>query len=265
MGWAVVAISGDTMSQQRPYVVGNWKMHGTRAMLGEARAIDRAGQRHPKVEVAIAPPFTLIHAARKEAEQIGIGAQDCHPVDGGAHTGDISAAMLADAGASFVIVGHSERRSDHGETSEQVRAKAEAARKSGLGVIVCVGESEAQRDAGQAEDVVCGQVEASVPTAAGALEKLSVAYEPVWAIGTGRVPSNDDIEAMHRAIRAKLVAVYGPEGAEVRILYGGSVKAENAADILAVPEVGGALVGGASLTAESFYGIIRAASGENVD
>ena len=132
-------------------------------------------------------------------------------------------------------------------------------------MIVCVGESEAQQDAGQAEDVVCGQVEASVPTAAGALEKLSVAYEPVWAIGTGRVPSNDDIEAMHRAIRAKLVAVYGPEGAEVRILYGGSVKAENAADILAVPEVGGALVGGASLTAESFYGIIRAASGENVD
>lgn len=253
------------MSQQRPYVVGNWKMHGTRAMLAEARAIDRAGQRHPKVEVAIAPPSTVIHAARKEAEQIGIGAQDCHPEDGGAHTGDISAAMLADAGASFVIVGHSERRTDHGESNELVRAKAESARKAGLGVILCVGESEAERDAGRAEEVVCGQLAASAPAAAGALDKLSVAYEPVWAIGTGRVPSNADIEAMHRAIRKQLESIYGAEGADVRILYGGSVKAENAADILSVPEVGGALVGGASLTAESFYGIIRAASGENVD
>ncbi|AZI37957.1 triose-phosphate isomerase [Caenibius tardaugens] len=253
------------MSQQRPYIVGNWKMHGTRAMLGEVRAIDRAGQRHPKVEVALAPPFTLIHAARKEAEQIGVGAQDCHPVDGGAHTGDISPAMLADAGAGFVIVGHSERRTDHAETDELVRAKAEAARKAGLGVIVCVGESEAERDAGRAEDVVRGQVDASVPTSAGAVERLSVAYEPVWAIGTGRVPSLADIEAMHRAIRERLLAIYGEDGAEVRILYGGSVKPDNAVEILGVPDVGGALVGGASLTAESFYGIIRAASGENVD
>ena len=253
------------MSQQRPYIVGNWKMHGTRAMLAEVRAIDRAGQRYPKVEVALAPPFTLIHATRKEAEQIGVGAQDCHPADGGAHTGDISAAMLADAGAGFVIVGHSERRTDHGETDALVRAKAEAARKAGMGVILCVGESEAERDAGRAEQVVCAQIEDSVPMIPGAVEKLSVAYEPVWAIGTGRVPSLADIEAMHRAIRARLVAIYGEDGGEVRILYGGSVKPDNAAEILVVPEVGGALVGGASLTAESFYGIIRAASGENVD
>ncbi|MDD3798850.1 MAG: triose-phosphate isomerase [Novosphingobium sp.] len=249
----------------RPYIVGNWKMHGTRAMLSEARAIDRAGQRHPKVEVALAPPFTLIHATRKEAEQIGVGAQDCHPADGGAHTGDVSAAMLADAGADFVIVGHSERRNDHGETDELVRAKAEAARKVGLGVILCVGESEAERDAGRAEEVVCAQLAASLPMTSGAVDKLSVAYEPVWAIGTGRVPSNEDIEAMHRAIRARLLETYGEDAANVRILYGGSVKAENAAEILGVPEVDGALVGGASLTAESFYGIILAASGENAD
>ncbi|OCC23209.1 triose-phosphate isomerase [Croceicoccus estronivorus] len=249
----------------RPYIVGNWKMHGTRAMLAEARAIDRAGQRHPKVEVALAPPFTLIHATRKEAEQIGVGAQDCHPADGGAHTGDVSAAMLADAGAGFVIVGHSERRNDHGETNELVRSKAESARKVGLGVILCVGESEAERDAGRAEEVVCAQLEASLPMNQGAVEKLSIAYEPVWAIGTGRVPSLEDIEAMHRAIRERLVATYGEEGAEVRILYGGSVKPDNAAEILNVPEVDGALVGGASLTAESFYGIILAASGENAD
>lgn len=249
----------------RPYIVGNWKMHGTRAMLAEARAIDRAGQRHLKVEVALAPPFTLVHATRKEAEQIGVGAQDCHPAEGGAHTGDISATMLADAGADFVIVGHSERRSDHGESNELVRSKAEAARKAGLGVILCVGESEAERDAGRAEEVVCGQVEASVPMTPGAVEKLSVAYEPVWAIGTGHVPLVEDIEAMHRTIRDRLLAIYGEEAAEVRILYGGSVKPDNAAELLAVPEVGGALVGGASLTAESFYGIILAASGENAD
>ena len=253
------------MSQQRPYIVGNWKMHGTRAMLAEVRAIDRAGQRHPKVEVALAPPFTLIHATRKEAEQIGVGAQDCHTVDGGAHTGDISAAMLADAGADFVIVGHSERRTDHGESSELVRAKAESARKVGMGVILCVGESEAERDAGRAEEVVCAQLETSLPMTPGAAEKLSIAYEPVWAIGTGRVPSIGDIEAMHRAIRERLLGIYGEEGGDVRILYGGSVKADNAVEILAVPEVGGALVGGASLTAESFYGIILAASGQNAD
>ena len=146
-----------------PYIVGNWKMNGTRAMLAEARAIDRAASRFPRVQVALAPPFTLIHATRKEAGLIGVGAQDCHAAEGGAHTGDISAAMLKDAGAGFVIVGHSERRADHGESDADVRAKAEAALAVGLGVIVCVGETEAQRDAGKAEAVVAAQLEGSLP------------------------------------------------------------------------------------------------------
>ncbi len=245
---------------QRPYIVGNWKMHGTRAMLAEARAIDRAAERLIKAEVAIAPPFTLIHAIRKEASLIGVGAQDCHQADGGAHTGDISAAMLKDAGAGFVIVGHSERRSDHGETNEIVKAKAASALHSGLQVILCVGESEADRDAGKAEAVVSAQIAASLPEGTEYAEKLTIAYEPVWAIGTGRTPSLDDIGQMHASIRKQLVSIFGSAGADVRILYGGSVKADNAAEILHVDEVGGALVGGASLTAESFLGIIVAAA-----
>ncbi len=245
---------------QRPYIVGNWKMHGTRAMLSEARAIDRAAARRIKAEVAIAPPFTLIHATRKEAGLIGVGAQDCHAAEGGAHTGDISAAMIKDAGAGFVIVGHSERRADHGESDAEVRAKAEAALAAGLSAIVCVGETEAQRDAGEAEAVVSAQLEGSLPRGEHAAEKVSVAYEPVWAIGTGRTPTVEDVGAMHRSIRARLVAIYGEAGAAVRILYGGSVKPDNAAELLAADEVGGALVGGASLTAESFLGIIVAAA-----
>jgi triosephosphate isomerase len=245
---------------QRPYIVGNWKMHGTRAMLSEARAIDRAAERLLKAEVALAPPFTLIHATRKEAGLIGVGAQDCHPAEGGAHTGDISVAMIKDAGAGFVIVGHSERRADHGETSADVRAKAEAALAVGLGVIVCVGETEAQRDAGDAEPVVATQLEESLPRGDNAAEKVSVAYEPVRAIGTGRTPTVDDVGAMHRSIRAQLGVIYGEAGGQVRILYGGSVKPENAAELLGADEVGGALVGGASLTAESFLGIIVAAA-----
>ena len=245
---------------QRPYIVGNWKMHGNRAMLSEARAVDRAAERMVKVEVAIAPPFTLIHATRKEAELIGVGAQDCHPAEGGAHTGDVSAPMLKDAGAGFVIVGHSERRADHGETDDLVRRKADAAIAANMNVIVCIGETEAQRDAGEAEAVVTAQLAASLPGADKAAERLTVAYEPVWAIGTGRTPTVDDVSAMHRAIRAKLVELLGEAGAEVRILYGGSVKPDNAAELLAADEVGGALVGGASLTAESFLGIIIAAA-----
>jgi triosephosphate isomerase len=245
---------------QRPYIVGNWKMHGTRAMLSEARAIDRAAERLLKAEVALAPPFTLIHATRKEAGLIGVGAQDCHAAEGGAHTGDISAAMLKDAGAGFVIVGHSERRADHGESDADVRAKAEAALAVGLGVIVCVGETEAQRDAGKAEAVVAAQLEASLPRGENAGDKVSVAYEPVWAIGSGRTPTVEDVGAMHRSIRERVVAIYGEAGAQVRILYGGSVKPDNAAELLAADEVGGALVGGASLTAESFLGIIVAAA-----
>ncbi len=245
---------------QRPYVVGNWKMYGTRAMLAEARAIDRAAERLIKVEVALAPPFTLIHATRNEASLIGVGAQDCHPADGGAHTGDISAAMLKDAGAGFVIVGHSERRADHGESNALVKSKAEAALSAGLGVIVCVGESEAERDAGMAESVVRKQLEESLPLGDDVVEKITIAYEPVWAIGTGRTPSVDEIGAMHRSIRKVASSVYGKKATEMRILYGGSVKPENAAEIFGASDVGGALVGGASLTAESFLGIIAVAA-----
>jgi triosephosphate isomerase len=235
-------------------------MHGTRAMLSEARAIDRAAERLIKAEVALAPPFTLIHATRKEAGLIGVGAQDCHAAEGGAHTGDVSAAMVKDAGAGFVIVGHSERRADHGESDADVRAKAESALAVGLSVIVCVGETEAQRDAGQAESVVAAQLAGSLPGVDAAADKVTVAYEPVWAIGTGRTPTVDDVGQMHRSIRERLVEIYGEAGAQVRILYGGSVKPDNAAELLAADEVGGALVGGASLTAESFLGIIVAAA-----
>ncbi|MEO6387105.1 MAG: triose-phosphate isomerase [Croceibacterium sp.] len=245
---------------QRPYIVGNWKMQGSRAMLSEARAIDRAAERLLKAEVALAPPFTLIHATRKEAGLIGVGAQDCHAAEGGAHTGDISAAMLKDSGAGFVIVGHSERRADHAETDAAVKAKADAALAVGLSVIVCVGETDAQRDAGRAESVVAAQLEGSLPREDGAAEKVTVAYEPVWAIGTGRTPTVADVGQMHRSIRAVLETIYAEAGAQVRILYGGSVKPDNAAELLAADEVGGALVGGASLTAESFLGIIMAAA-----
>lgn len=246
---------------QRPYIVGNWKMHGTRAMLAEARAIDRAAERLLKVEVALAPPYTLIHATRKEASLIGVGAQDCHAAEGGAHTGDISAVMVKDAGAGFTIVGHSERRADHGETDADVKNKAQAVIAAGMNVIVCVGETEEHRDQGRAEEVVSGQLEGSLPRGEGVAARVTIAYEPVWAIGTGRTPTVDDIGAMHSSIRSRLVAIYGEEsGAEVRILYGGSVKPDNAAELLRAQEVGGALVGGASLTAESFLGIIIAAA-----
>ncbi len=242
------------------YIVGNWKMNGSRAMLAEARAIDRAAARFPKVQVALAPPATLINAMREAVQDIGVGGQDCHAEASGAFTGDVSAAMLADAGASFTIVGHSERRAMHRESDAKVRAKADAARAAGLGVIVCVGETEKERDSGEAEAVVASQLAGSLPRGEGAAAQLSVAYEPVWAIGTGRVPSAKDVKAMHKAIRAQLTDIYGDDGAGVRILYGGSVNAANAAELLAVPEVGGALVGGASLTAENFTAIIGAAA-----
>ncbi len=250
---------------ERPYIVGNWKMNGTRSMLSEARAIDRASQRLMKVEVALAPPFTLIHATHKEVEQIGVGAQDCHAGEEGAHTGDISAAMVLDAGAKFVILGHSERRQDHGETNEIVRDKTESALAAGLRIILCCGESEETRDAGKAEEFVTGQLRASLPASVAAMlesgpETLTVAYEPIWAIGTGRTPTVADISAMHRAIRATLVELYGEDnGSAVRILYGGSVKPDNATELLSADEVGGALVGGASLSAENFLGIVMAA------
>lgn len=235
-------------------------MNGLRAQLAEARAIDRGAARHGGVDVAIAPPFTLVAALAEAAETIQVGGQDCHEQASGAFTGDVSAAMLADAGAGFVILGHSERRALHGEKDALVKAKAEAALAAGLGVIVCVGETEAERDAGKAEAVVTKQLAGSLPGGEGAVAGLTVAYEPVWAIGTGRVPSVDDVSAMHRAIRAKLIAMFGEEGAGVRILYGGSVNAGNAAELLEADDVGGALVGGASLTADSFLAIVLAAA-----
>lgn len=247
---------------ERPYIVGNWKMNGTRAMLAQARAIDRAAQNLMKVEVAIAPPYTLIHATHREVEQIGVGAQDCHSLPDGAHTGDISAAMAMDAGAKFVILGHSERRQDHGESNALISAKGHAAIEAGMRIILCCGESEETRDAGKAESFVTRQLKASLPeNLESPEESLTVAYEPIWAIGTGKSATIDDIAAMHRAIRALLVEVYGEEqGNLVRILYGGSVKPENAKEILEADEVGGALVGGASLAAESFLGIVIAAA-----
>ena len=245
----------------RPYIVGNWKMNGTRAMLSEARTIDRAAQRYMKVEVAVAPPYTLIHAVHREAEQIGVGAQDCHAGEGGAHTGDISASMIADAGAKFVILGHSERREGHGESNATVLSKVESALEAGLQVILCCGEPEAIRDAGSAQAYVLDQLRDSLPAELEtASERLTVAYEPIWAIGTGKTPTLDDIAAMHGAIREFLVERYGEEqGGTVRILYGGSVKPDNAKEILGIAEVGGALVGGASLTADSFMNIALAA------
>lgn len=249
-----------------PYIVGNWKMNGSRAMLSEARAIDRAAARYPSVQVALAPPFTLIQAMADEAQAIGVGGQDCHAAAKGAHTGDISADMLADCGATFVIVGHSERRKDHGEKSADVNAKAEAALAAGLGIIVCVGETLEERDTGKAESVVAKQVDQSLPSAELIAEiapgKISVAYEPVWAIGTGRVAEVEDVVAMHAAIRARIERAFGERAAGVRILYGGSVNAANAAALLAADDVGGALVGGASLTAEAFVAIIAAAGAD---
>ena len=206
----------------RPYIVGNWKMNGTRAMLSEARTIDRAAQRHMKVEVAIAPPYTLIHAVHREVEQIGVGAQDCHPGNDGAFTGDISAPMLSDAGAKFVIVGHSERRQGHAENNDLVREKAQSALDAGMQVIMCCGEDAKTRDAGKAAAFVTKQLKSSLPELDNAGDILTVAYEPIWAIGTGNSATPDDIAEMHAEIRKLLVKLYGEEqGAGVRISYGG--------------------------------------------
>lgn len=246
---------------ERPYIVGNWKMNGTRTMLSEARAIDRAAQRYMKVEVAVAPPYTLIHAVHKEAEQIGVGAQDCHAGPEGAHTGDINALMVSDAGAKFVILGHSERRQDHGESNELINEKISSALDAGLRVILCCGETLETRDAGDAVDYVLAQLRAALPLFEDPAERLTIAYEPIWAIGTGRTATLGDIAEMHKAIRGLLDETFGDEASSnVRILYGGSVKPDNASEILATPEVGGALVGGASLTAENFLGIVVGAT-----
>jgi triosephosphate isomerase len=243
----------------RPLIAGNWKMHGLAA---EAQALARAvaaGAAGLKAEVLICPPATLITPLTQTcAGVVALGGQDCHEAAKGAHTGDISAAMLKDAGATYVILGHSERRMAYRETSHRVRAKAEAALAAGLIPVVCVGEPEDDRLLGRAEEVVAEQMAESLPDGFGAAGGV-VAYEPVWAIGTGRTPTEADITAMHAMMRAKLVASFPAEGAGLRLLYGGSVKPGNAMAILALPHVDGALVGGASLVAEDFLAIARAA------
>ena len=242
---------------RRKLVAGNWKMNGDRAALAELVAIAAAGATST-TEMAVAVPATLIAPAVALVPGFAIGAEDVHPADKGAHTGCLSAAMLKEAGASFSIVGHSERRADCHETDAEVKAKAEALHRHGMRAILCVGETLAERDADRAEAVVTAQIAGSLPEGAGAAW-LSIAYEPVWAIGTGRTPTVADVAAMHGAIRAKLRALIGDEADAMRILYGGSVTAENAADLLYAGDVDGALVGGASLTAAKFVPIIAAA------
>ncbi|GAA4764149.1 triose-phosphate isomerase [Stakelama sediminis] len=244
---------------RRKMVVGNWKMHGLKADLPEIEAIAQAAAQKPMVDVALCVPATLIAPATGVAGTMPIGAEDVHAADKGAHTGCLSAQMVKEAGASLTIVGHSERRADQNETSHDAWAKAAAARAAGLNVILCVGETEAERDAGRAERVVQAQIEKSVPDAAAA-SWFTLAYEPRWAIGTGRTPKLEEIESMHAIARAKLSRMVGEEAAGIRILYGGSMTGANAASILAVDNVDGGLIGGASLTAEKFIPIIQAAA-----
>lgn len=239
---------------------GNWKMNGTTAALDEMRAL-LAAHPAPACEMLLCPPATLIAQAayHTKGKALHIGGQDCHAKASGAHTGDISAAMLKDSGASHVILGHSERRADHAETNAQVKAKAEAALAAQLIAIVCLGETEAQRDAGETLALCGNQLHGSIPAGATA-SNLVIAYEPVWAIGTGRTPTLDQIAEVHAFLRAELVKALGEDGQGVRILYGGSVKPSNAAEIFAVKDVDGALVGGASLKAVDFGAIVVALS-----
>lgn len=245
----------------RQLIAGNWKMNGSLAMAGALANALRAAVADKALacDLLVCPPATLVTVAAQalQGSPVAVGGQDCHAKASGAHTGDISAAMLRDGGATHVILGHSERRADHGETDAQVRAKVVAAVAAGLMPIVCVGETEAQRVAGEQDAVVAAQLAGSLPDGFAGV----VAYEPVWAIGTGRTPTEADVAAMHAHIRKELVARLGAAGAGLRILYGGSVKPSNAAALMALPEVGGALVGGASLVAEDFLGIARAARG----
>ena len=238
-------------------IAGNWKMNGLKASMAEFEAMlagapALAGQ----ADLLVCPPATLVagFADKARGGGVAVGAQDCHPKASGAHTGDISAEMLADAGATAIIVGHSERRADHGESDALVRQKAEAAWRAGLTAIVCIGETQAQRDRGQTLDICGGQMKGSLPDGATSAN-LVVAYEPVWAIGTGLTPTTADVEQVHRFIRDVLIDRFKGEGARIRILYGGSVKPSNAAELMAVANVNGALVGGASLKAADFLAI----------
>ncbi len=246
----------------RPLIAGNWKMNGLKASTSEFDAmIAGAGSVVAKADLLVCPPVTLLTIFAEKTgilpadrKALALGAQDCHPKATGAHTGDISTEMLADAGASFVIVGHSERRADHGESDALVRQKAEAAWRAGLVAVVCIGETRAHRDAGHTLDICGGQLNGSLPDGATA-GNLVVAYEPVWAIGTGLTPTAEDIKQIHKFIRNNLTDRFNREGTGIRILYGGSVKPSNAVELMAVPNVNGALVGGASLKAADFLAI----------
>ena len=249
------------MKQSVKLIAGNWKMNGLTGDIAEAMALSQALNDQPATcRVAVCPPATLVDRLSQAIAggAVEVGGQDCHAEDSGAFTGSVSAAMLVDAGATLVILGHSERRAGFGETDADVAAKVEAALAAGLEPIICVGETLEQREAGNAVAVVSGQVAGSLPQSLSG-KAFAVAYEPVWAIGTGLTPTLEQIEEVHAAVRAAMVARLGEGGQAAPILYGGSVKPSNAAEILAVAEVGGALVGGASLKANDFLGIIRAA------
>jgi triosephosphate isomerase (TIM) len=242
----------------RPLVAGNWKMNGLSASLVEVEAMRRAADAGEAgvAELLVCPPATLLAQAawKLKGGKLGLGAQDCHPEASGAFTGDISAPMLKDAGAAYVIVGHSERRTHHHETDQLVRAKAEAALKAGLTPIICIGETQAEREAGRQAAVVIRQLRRSLPPGATS-ETVVIAYEPVWAIGTGLTPTPGDIAVVHNGLRALLTEIGGPSSAKTRILYGGSVKPANARELLELDNVDGALVGGASLKATDFLAI----------
>jgi triosephosphate isomerase (TIM) len=243
----------------RKYIVGNWKMNGTSSDLPEIASIASLAATYISVDCAICLPATLISRAASVVKDYPIGGQDCHAQSSGAHTGCVSAGMLLDAGATLTIIGHSERRADQHESDADICAKAVAAKTAGLNVIICVGETLKQRDGGMALDIVLGQIADSLPdNAAG--EWLSIAYEPVWAIGTGRIPEESDVAEMHNAIRQQLLARFGEAGKSIRILYGGSMNGENADMLLAIPNVDGGLIGGASLTAAKFGPILAAAA-----
>lgn len=244
------------MGDIRPLVAGNWKMNGLQAALSEAWSIaEGVTGKAPRADVMLCPPATLVAVMAEAAgDRFAVGGQDCHLAESGAHTGDISAEMLADAGASAVIVGHSERRADHGERSQDVAAKAAAAHRAGLTAIVCVGETAGERAADLTLDVIERQLRGSLPDSATAANTV-IAYEPVWAIGTGLTPTTDDVAKVHAFIRT-YASNHASGGQDMRLLYGGSVKAGNAAELMRVDNVNGALVGGASLKADDFLGII---------
>jgi triosephosphate isomerase len=248
----------------RKLVAGNWKMHGLSIDLAEIEAIADAARRYPGVDVALCVPAILIDRAARAVPDFSIGGQDVHHAEKGAHTGSISAQMLLDAGAVLTIVGHSERRDAHRESDSEVKAKAETALACGLNVILCVGEILEVREQGAAVDTVLAQLDGSLPDRPADEAELAIAYEPVWAIGTGKVPTEQEIGEMHGAIRERLVERYPGEGGSIRILYGGSVKPSNAAEIFGVPNVDGALVGGASLTVSSFAAIVTGSLGAAV-